>query len=62
MVFNNLGHLLNVDLLKGQFQRLDGMRIPVKPITESGRSRSVNPVKPITYRSEATREFDYGAK
>ena len=26
MVFNNLGHLLNADLLKGQFQRLDGKK------------------------------------
>ena len=36
------------------------MRIPVQPITDSGRSRSVSPVKPITSRSEATRQFDYG--
>ena len=38
------------------------MRIPVKPITDSGESRSVNPVKSITYRSEATRVLDYGVK
>jgi hypothetical protein len=38
------------------------LRIPVKPITDSSRSRSVSPVKAITYRSEATRVFDYGAK
>jgi hypothetical protein len=50
-----LGKLILLTLLRR-------LRIPVKPITESGRSRSVNPVKPITYRSEATREFDYGAK
>ena len=25
-VFNNLGHLLNADMLKGQFQRLDGKK------------------------------------
>ena len=32
------------------------------PITDSRRSRSVNPVKSITYRSEATRVLDYGVK
>jgi hypothetical protein len=59
------GSKLSVCLTGEGLARVDHLRwvrIPVKPITDSSPSRSLSPVKPITYRSEATRVFNYGAK
>jgi RNA-directed DNA polymerase len=37
MVFNNIGHLVNVDMLKEQYQRLDGKKaVGIDKVTKSG--------------------------
>lgn len=43
MVFNNIGHLINADMLKEQFQRLDGTKaIGIDKVTKVGYGEALN--------------------